>query len=279
MKKLFDEWSEDCSESATKKYSTSFSLAVRTLAPEIRADVYNVYGFVRLADEIVDSFHGYDKEAILNEFEKELYLGLSRKISINPILNSFQNTVHKYNIPEEHIAAFMKSMRADLAENNYESEEAYHDYIYGSADVVGLMCLRIFVKGDQQKYDELVEPARRLGSAFQKVNFLRDFRADTQGLERSYFPNLDSGELTEAKKGEIIADIQLDFDAAFLGVKGLPKDARFGVYLAFKYYVQLLQALSRATVEAIRADRIRVSDFKKTILLATLYIRNKLNLL
>jgi phytoene/squalene synthetase len=193
MKELFDNVSYDCSKLVTKSYSTSFSLAVKMLSPKIRKDIYNIYGFVRFADEIVDTFHEYDKEKLMDNFEKNYYLALEQGISLNPILNSFQQTVHTYKIPEEMVNAFLKSMKADLYKTQYSTKEEYDEYIYGSADVVGLMCLKVFVNGDDAMFDSLKDAAMRLGSAFQKVNFLRDLKDDYEVLNRSYFPNIDLG--------------------------------------------------------------------------------------
>ena len=204
MKSIFDNVSFHCSENVTKTYSTSFSSAVKMLAPSIRQDIYNIYGFVRFADEIVDSFHDYNKELLFDLFEKDLESALENKISLNPILNSFQHTVNQYDIPKELINSFMKSMRLDLTKKEYQTKAEYNEYIYGSADVVGLMCLKVFVKGDTKKYDELKDAAMRLGSAFQKVNFLRDLKADYEDLSRTYFPNTDLSQLNETSKMEII---------------------------------------------------------------------------
>ena len=232
MKSIFDNVSFDCSTNVTKAYSTSFSSAVKMLAPTIRQDIYNIYGFVRFADEIVDSFHDYDKEFLFARFEQDLADAIQYKISLNPILNSFQYTVNKYNIPQEMIDAFMKSMKLDLTKSEYKTTEEYQEYIYGSADVVGLMCLKVFVGGDENKFNELKGAAMRLGSAFQKVNFLRDLKADFEDLSRTYFPNTDLNQLDEQSKQEIIADIESDFDAAFEGIRNLPIEAKFGVYTA-----------------------------------------------
>jgi len=279
MKALFDKVSNDCSISVTKAYSTSFSSAVKMLAPCIRQDIYNIYGFVRFADEIVDSFHDYDKEVLFNKFEKDLEDALIHKISLNPILNSFQHTVHKYDIPKDMIAAFMKSMRLDLSKNTYNTTEEYQEYIYGSADVVGLMCLKVFVKGNTKKYDELKESAMRLGSAFQKVNFLRDLKADFEDLSRTYFPNTDLNQLDEKSKQEIITDIEGDFEAAFKGIKSLPLEAKFGVYTAYRYYKKLLKKLQNTPSLEIKNTRIRVSDYQKVQLLARCYVKYRLRII
>ncbi len=279
MKSIFDNVSFDCSVKVTKAYSTSFSSAVKMLAPSIRQDIYNIYGFVRFADEIVDTFHDYDKEALFSQFENELNLALNQKISLNPILNSFQHTVNKYNIPMELIDAFMHSMKLDLHKTVYTTVEEYNQYIYGSADVVGLMCLKVFVNGDNQKYEELKHSAMRLGSAFQKVNFLRDLKADYEDLSRTYFPNTDLSRLDETSKQQIIAEIQADFDAGFEGIQKLPIDAKFGVYTAYIYYKKLLSKLKKTPSLEIKNTRIRVPDYEKVGLLAKCYLNYRLNIL
>lgn len=279
MKSIFDTVSYNCSQIVTRSYSTSFSSAVKMLAPTIRQDIYNIYGFVRFADEIVDSFHDYDKKALFERFESDLYAALEQKISLNPILNSFQNTVHKYNIQMNLIEAFMKSMRLDLYKSEYKTAEEYHEYIYGSADVVGLMCLKVFVKGDMEKYDALKESAMRLGSAFQKVNFLRDLKADFEDLSRTYFPNTDLTKLDEASKNEIIAEIEADFKEAFEGIVHLPLEAKFGVYTAYVYYKKLLAKLKSTPSTEIKNTRIRVSDYQKFGLFAKCYFTYKLNII
>lgn len=279
MKSIFDNVSFDCSVKVTKAYSTSFSSAVKMLAPSIRQDIYNIYGFVRFADEIVDTFHDYDKEALFSQFENELSLALTQKISLNPILNSFQHTVNKYNIPMELIDAFMHSMKLDLHKSVYTTVEEYNQYIYGSADVVGLMCLKVFVNGNDEKYEELKHSAMRLGSAFQKVNFLRDLKADFEDLSRTYFPNTDLNHLDEKSKQEIIADIESDFEAAYEGIKNLPLEAKFGVYTAYRYYKKLLKKLQKTPSLEIKNTRIRVSDYQKVELLARCYVKYRLNII
>jgi 15-cis-phytoene synthase len=279
MKALFDTVSFACSVKVTKAYSTSFSSAVKMLAPSIRQDIYNIYGFVRFADEIVDSFHDYNKEILFNKFEKELEDAIQDKISLNPILNSFQHTVNKYNISQDLIGAFMKSMKLDLVKQEYKTTEEYHEYIYGSADVVGLMCLMVFVNGEEKKYDELKESAMKLGSAFQKVNFLRDLKADFEGLNRTYFPNTDLNKLTETSKKEIIDDIEADFKMAYEGILRLPIEAKFGVYTAYRYYKRLLKRLKTTPSTEIKNTRIRVPDYEKAELLARCYVKYRLNLL
>ena len=279
MKALFDTVSYACSVNVTKAYSTSFSSAVKMLAPSIRQDIYNIYGFVRFADEIVDSFHDYDKEELFRKFEIELDDAIKNKISLNPILNSFQHTVNKHNISRELIDAFMKSMKLDLEKQEYKTTEEYHEYIYGSADVVGLMCLMVFVKGDEKKYNDLKESAMKLGSAFQKVNFLRDLKADFEDLNRTYFPNTDLTKLTESSKKEIIDDIENDFKLAYEGILRLPIEAKFGVYTAYRYYKRLLTRLKATPSTEIKNTRIRVPNYQKVELLARCYVKYRLNLL
>ena len=277
MKSLFDTVSFECSKNVTRTYSTSFTSAVKMLAPTIRQDIYNIYGFVRFADEIVDSFHDYNKEELFDLFEKDLAAALENKISLNPILNSFQHTVHKFHIPDDLIAAFMKSMKMDLVKRNYNTDAEYKEYIYGSADVVGLMCLKVFVNGDDTKYQELKEGAMRLGSAFQKVNFLRDLKADYEDLSRTYFPNTDLTKLDETSKQNIISEIEADFEASYQGIINLPIEAKFGVYTAYIYYKKLLSKLKKTPSEEIKNTRIRVSDYQKMQLFAKCYFSYKLN--
>ena len=279
MKSIFDTVSFECSRTVTKSYSTSFSAAVKMLAPKIRQDIYNIYGFVRFADEIVDSFHDYNKKELFDLFQKDLMAALHNKISLNPILNSFQHTVHKFNIPETMIAAFMKSMKLDLHKTTYQSLEEYNDYIYGSADVVGLICLKVFVDGDQKMFDDLKHSAMRLGSAFQKVNFLRDLKADYEDLNRTYFPNTDLSKLDETSKNEIIKEIEADFAAGFQGIVNLPLEAKFGVYTAYIYYKKLLSKLKKTPSLEIKNTRIRVPDYQKFGLLARCYVSYRLNLI
>ncbi|MDA9139896.1 phytoene/squalene synthase family protein [Flavobacteriaceae bacterium] len=279
MKHLFDTVSEDCSKIVTQSYSTSFSMATKMLHPSIRNHVYNVYGFVRFADEIVDSFHEYPKEELLDRFEADLYHGLDHKINLNPILNSFQKTVNAYDIDRELIAAFMRSMRWDLEKKVYETDQEYKDYIYGSADVVGLMCLKIFVKGDTAQYESLKPAAMALGSAFQKVNFLRDLKNDFQDLERTYFPNVNFNQFDETSKSAIIEEIESDFAKALEGIFKLPTEARFGVYTAYKYYTKLLAKLKRTPSLNIQKTRIRVPNYQKMTVFARSYVKYRLNLL
>ena len=279
MKSIFDKISFDCSRIVTQSYSTSFSTAVRMLAPSIQQDIYNIYGFVRFADEIVDSFHDYNKEVLFDNFEIALAQALQDKISLNPILNSFQNTVHKFQIPNELINAFMKSMKLDLTKKDYKTADEYNEYIFGSADVVGLMCLKVFVNGDNQQYDELKASAMRLGSAFQKVNFLRDLKADFEELSRTYFPDTDLNQLDETSKLKIIDEIEADFKAGYAGIVNLPVDAKFGVYTAYIYYKKLLSKLKSTPSQEIKNTRIRVSDYQKYGLFAKCYVNYKLNII
>ncbi len=279
MKAIFDTVSYNCSKIVTNSYSTSFSLASKMLADSIRQDIYNIYGFVRFADEIVDTFHDYNKEELFNDFEEEMYKAIKNKISLNPILNAFQQTVHQYNIQPELYEAFMKSMRLDLHKTNYLTDEEYKEYIYGSADVVGLMCLKVFVKGDKEKYNELKESAMHLGSAFQKVNFLRDLKADYEDLDRTYFPNTDLKQLDEASKLRIIKEIEEDFNKGLVGILKLPVEAKFGVYTAFIYYKKLLTKLKKTPSLEIKNTRIRVPNYQKFGLLAKSYFDYRLNLI
>lgn len=279
MKSIFDNVSKECSKLVTNAYSTSFSMATKMLSDSIRQDIYNIYGFVRFADEIVDTFHEYDKVKLFNNFETDLEAALKDKISLNPILNSFQETYHKYNIDKHLVEAFMGSMRLDLYKKDYLTEEEYKAYIYGSADVVGLMCLKVFVKGDNEKYEDLKDSAMSLGSAFQKVNFLRDLKADFEDLSRTYFPNTDLNQLDEASKKAIISDIEDDFSKGLQGIKRLPLEARFGVFMAYRYYNKLLQKLKNTPALEIKSARIRVPNYKKIELLTRSYVKYHLNLL
>jgi phytoene/squalene synthetase len=279
MKKIFDEVSEMCSKTVTESYSTSFSLATRMLSTSIRQDIYNIYGFVRFADEIVDSFHDYNKEELLNNFEKELRYSITNKISLNPILNSFQKTLLKYDIDIKLVNSFLKSMRWDLDKKVYLNKQEFDEYIYGSADVVGLMCLKVFVSGDQDKFNQLKPYAMSLGSAFQKVNFLRDLKADHESLNRSYFPNLNIDKFDEKSKQFILNEIDKDFTNALKGILLLPSSARFGVYTAYKYYLKLLNKLRKTDPLKIKNSRIRVPNYQKINVLARSYVRYRLNIL
>ena len=279
MEKLFNDSCFECSKLVTKKYSTSFSIAVKMLSPSIRPAIYAIYGFVRFADEIVDTFHNHDKEVLIEEFEKEYYKAVERKISLNPILQSFQAVVNQYNIEDELVQAFLKSMKLDLKKKDYTSQAEYKEYIYGSADVVGLMCLRVFLNGDEESYQKLKPSAMSLGSAFQKVNFLRDFKDDSQQLERSYFPDIESNKINSDTKKSIIEDIENDFKDAYQGIIQLPIESRFGVYTAYYYYYKLLLKIKKANTEQLMESRIRISNPSKVLLLGKSYIRYQLNLL
>ena len=279
MKKLFDQVSFQCSKDVTKAYSTSFSLATKMLDSSIRKDIYNIYGFVRFADEIVDSFHNYPKEDLFNRFEEALDLAINDRISLNPILNAFQYTYHKYAIDRSLVEAFMQSMRWDLHKSTYLTEKDYKAYIYGSADVVGLMCLKVFVQGDEERYQQLKPSAMALGSAFQKVNFLRDLKDDYEGLSRSYFPNVNLQKFNEKDKTVIIEEIEADFKHGLSGIFQLPNTARFGVYTAYKYYTQLLKKLKQTPSSNIRQKRIRVPNYQKMGVLARSYVNYRFNLL
>lgn len=279
MKKLFDDVSYQCSKEVTQSYSTSFSLATKMLNPSIRQDIYNIYGFVRFADEIVDSFHDYPKEELFNRFEADLEHAIKDQISLNPILNSFQKTLHHYSIDRELVNAFMRSMRWDLHKSTYLTDEDYKAYIYGSADVVGLMCLKVFVNGNEEEYQRLKNSAMSLGSAFQKVNFLRDLKDDFEGLSRSYFPEVNLNNFTEEDKMKIVAEIEEDFAKGLEGIFQLPNTARFGVYTAYKYYSKLLQKLRKTPSSNITQARIRVPNYEKMSVLARSYVKYRFNLL
>ena len=279
MKELFDSVSYDCSKIVTNSYSTSFSLATRMLSSSIRTHIYNIYGFVRFADEIVDTFHSYNKMELFNRFEESLYLAISNKISLNPILNSFQMTVNLYHIDIDYIKSFMTSMRWDLSKKTYKTEKEYKDYIYGSADVVGLMCLKVFVKGDKRLFEKLKKPAMHLGSAFQKVNFLRDLKSDTENLNRLYFPDVNIDSFDENSKSKIINEIKEDFKQGKTGIFQLPNESKFGVYTAYKYYLRLLKKLKKTPSTEIKSKRIRVANYQKADVLARSFIRYQFNLL
>jgi phytoene/squalene synthetase len=275
---LFNELSQQCSKATTEKYSTSFCSAIKLLHHDLRIPIFNIYGFVRFADEIVDTFHDYNKNELLTEFKRETYAALDRKISLNPILNSFQLTVNKYKIPHSLIEAFFKSMEMDLSNTTYNSN-AYKEYIYGSAEVVGLMCLYIFCEGDEQTYASLKPFAQSLGAAFQKVNFLRDIKADYQELNRTYFPGVDFKNFTSSMKQQIEEDIAQDFTQALEGIKRLPAKAKFGVYVAFKYYLSLFKKIKKTTPVHIFEQRIRIPNYGKAFILAKAGVRSQFNLL
>ena len=278
MKALFDQVSQKTSKLVTRHYSTSFSLGIKFLKKDFHDPIYGIYGFVRLADEIVDSFHEYDKKTLLDEFKKDTYLSIERGISLNPVLNSFQNVVHAYGIDNELIDAFLKSMAMDLKKKAYSPED-YKEYILGSAEVVGLMCLRVFTEGDKALYSKLKPFAMSLGSAFQKINFLRDLNADYVGMGRIYFPNISMNELDENIKKEIEKDIEFDFDQGLKGIKMLPKKARLGVYIAYIYYRSLFNKIRNLNASTILEERVRIPNRQKILLLAGSYVRNRFDLL
>lgn len=271
MKNIYDNTSNDCAKLVTKAYSTSFSLAIQMLSPEIRPSIYAIYGFVRLADEIVDTFHDYPSKKLWDKFESDYRESLELKISLNPILNAFQHIVHKYSL-HDLVEPFLYSMKLDLDKKNYLTESEYKDYIYGSADVVGLMCLKVFVNGDTNRYDELKIPAMKLGSAFQKINFLRDIKYDFENLGRVYFPGIDFNQFTKEDKAKIIQDIEDDLNQAWLGVQALPFNAKFGVTLAYQYYTKLLKKIKNLEVNKIFQERIRIPNVTKFYLLLRTYL-------
>lgn len=276
MKSQFDVYSNQASKLVTKRYSTSFYTSANALDKKIRVHIHNIYGFVRLADEIVDSFHDYDKATLLAEFTKDCFLALERGISLNPILNSFQMTVNQFKIDHALIHQFLHSMEMDLHPTNYTAVE-YEEYIFGSAEVVGLMCLKVFVNGSEEEYLRLKPYAMKLGSAFQKINFLRDIHDDYNELGRIYFPNIDINNIQIEDKLKIEAEIRQEFKEALIGIKQLPKKARFGVYVCYKYYTKLLKEIERRNAKEILQERIRVGDSKKLLVFAKSYIRHSIN--
>lgn len=278
MMQLFHTVCELSSKLTTELYSTSFSSAIRLLHYDLRQPVFNIYGFVRYADEIVDTFHTYDRAILLSEFKEQTYLAIERKISLNPILNSFQMTVNQYRIDTELIDAFFQSMEMDLSKKAYD-QEGYQQYIYGSAEVVGLMCLHVFCEGNRLLYDQLKDQARSLGAAFQKVNFLRDLKADYTCLDRVYFPDCDFSNFTACDKSKIEADIQHDFDEAYKGILQLPVKARFGVYVAYKYYLSLFNRIKRTKPQRILLERIRIPNYHKAAIIVRAGVKNQLGMI
>lgn len=275
---LYNQTCMECSQLITNRYSTSFSMGIRAFDKRFRAPIYAIYGFVRFADEIVDTFHNYPKAALLQRFREDTYQAIEEQISLNPVLNAFQQTVHQYQIEQELIDAFLDSMEMDLHHHEYE-DSLYKKYIYGSAEVVGLMCLRVFVEGNDPLYQHLRESARSLGAAFQKINFLRDMRSDFDERGRIYFPGVDFTQFNAADKTQIEEDIKKDFDDALIGIQQLPKGARFGVYLAYVYYTNLFKKIKNAPAHRVTKERIRVNDSKKVYLLFSSALRNSLNML
>jgi 15-cis-phytoene synthase len=276
MKELFDNVSMQCSRVTTKAYSTSFSLGILCLARRLRDPIYSIYGFVRFADEIVDSFHNYPKELLLRKFREETYYAIENKISLNPILNSFQHAVHRYQIDEQLIEQFLTSMQMDLERTTY-SEGSYKEYILGSAEVVGLMCLKVFCENNQELYRQLKPYAMSLGSAFQKINFLRDIKTDYEVLGRTYFPGITMRAFDERSKSVIEDNILKEFDFAFEGIKKLPRSSRLGVYVAYLYYLALFKKIKNTRSEMILNTRIRIRNRQKAILLAYSIVKHQLN--
>ena len=275
---LFHDVSEQCSKLTTQKYSTSFSSAIKFLHKDVQTPVYNIYGFVRFTDEIVDTFHQYNKTELLREFKNQTYNAIERKISLNPILHSFQQTVNEFNINKKLIDSFFKSMEADLDKTSYD-KHAYNEYIYGSAEVVGLMCLCIFCEKDEKKFNKLKPFAQSLGAAFQKVNFLRDVKADFMNLERTYFPEVDFDNFTSQMKAQIEQEISEDFENAYEGILQLPLKARFGVYLAYKYYLSLFKKIKQTQPANILHQRIRIPNYSKAFIVMRASLKNQLNLI
>ncbi|GGH15064.1 phytoene/squalene synthase family protein [Mucilaginibacter phyllosphaerae] len=275
---LFDETCFECSKLITTKYSTSFSTGIKAFDKRFRYPVYAIYGFVRYADEIVDTFYDHDQRQLIDDFKEETFKAIDRGISTNPVLQSFQQVVNKYNIEKDLIEAFLTSMKMDLDKTAYD-DDGYKTYIYGSAEVVGLMCLRIFCENDAPLYDKLVPKARSLGSAFQKINFLRDIKSDYEDRGRTYFPEVDFTNFTEADKQLIETDIKKDFDDALEGIKQLPAGSRLGVYVAYVYYLQLFKKIKATTALTIMQKRIRVSDTQKLSLYFKARLHQKLNII
>ena len=276
--KLYSDVCKECSEHITKRYSTSFSAGIKVFDKRMRLPIYAIYGFVRFADEIVDTFHGYDKATLLKRFRQDTYNAIEEKISLSPVLQAFQEIVHEYKIEMELIDAFLDSMEMDLHFNTYH-DSLYKQYIYGSAEVVGLMCLRVFTEGDDLEYQKLKDSARALGSAFQKINFLRDMKSDYDERGRVYFPGIDFRHFDNEQKRLIEADIKADFDFGYSGILQLPKAARFGVYLAYVYYINLFEKIKKTNAQRVQEERIRVSDRRKVYLLFSSAFKNSLNLL
>lgn len=277
MLSLYNQTCLECSSLITRRYSTSFSMGIRVFDKKYRSPIYAIYGFVRFADEIVDTFHDFPKKELLDKFRRDTFEAIESGISLNPVLHSFQNVVNKYNIERELIVAFLDSMEMDLNLNAYE-DNLYQKYIYGSAEVVGLMCLRVFVNGDENMYKHLYASARSLGSAFQKINFLRDIKSDFDERGRVYFPGVDFRSFSLVDKLQIESDIKKDFDDALLGITQLPQGVRFGVYLAYKYYTKLFQKIKSASPTKVKEERIRVKDSRKVVLIFSSAFRLRFNL-
>lgn len=278
MKEIFDQVSGMCSKMTTRRYSTSFSLGIRLLHKRLHEPIYGIYGFVRFADEIVDSFHDFNRAALLAKFKADTYESIASGISLNPILNSFQRVVNTCQIPGELIDVFFNSMEMDL-EQHFYTRSLFNQYVLGSAEAVGLMCLKVFCEGDEAMYERLKEPAMKLGSAFQKINFLRDVKADKQNLGRNYFPDVDLDKFTVADKVKIEKEIQLELKQALIGIKMLPPSSRRGVYLAYKYYLLLFKKIKNAAPQQILNERIRVSNIYKIGIMCKSLVRSGFNML
>jgi len=278
MLQLFHKASEDCSRAITDTYSTSFSSAIRLLHVDLRAPIHNIYGFVRFADEIVDTFHDFDKQRLLAEFKEETFAAIDRGISLNPVLNSFQRTIRYFDIDISLVSAFFTSMEQDLCKRNYTADE-YREYVYGSAEAVGLMCLHVFCEKNLELYNKLKTPAKALGAAFQKVNFLRDIKADYNGLSRMYFPGCDFGNFTKYDKARIEEDILGDFKEAYKGILQLPLKARFGVYVAYKYYLSLFKKIKKMEPARVLEERIRIPNYRKAMIIFRAGVKNQLRLI
>lgn len=279
MKQLYNDVCLECSQLITKRYSTSFSIGIRLFAPTLRDPIYAIYGFVRFADEIVDTFHDYDKASLLARFREETFLAIREGISLNPVLNAFQAVVTEYDITDDLIEAFLHSMAMDLQQDLTYDHELYEKYIYGSAEVVGLMCLKVFLKGDPREYERLKNSAMALGSAFQKINFLRDIRDDYLDKGRTYFPGVDMRNFSTSDKKKIEQDISQDFEAGYEGIIQLPKSARFGVLIAYVFYYNLYLKIRRTSFQTILNERVRIKNRKKAYLLAKYSLKNTLNLI
>ncbi len=276
MMELYDQTTFECSKLITQRYSTSFTLGIKTLNKKFHYPIYSVYGFVRYADEIVDTFHDFNKKELLDNFRQDTYKAIADGVSLNPVLHSFQAVVNKYHIEQALIDSFLHSMELDLTEQDY-TKDGYEEYIYGSAEVVGLMCLRVFCEGDKALYDSLLPPAKKLGSAFQKVNFIRDIKSDYEERGRVYFPGVDFNEFSKSAKEKIEADIQQDFDDALDGIMRLPAGAKMGVYLAYRYYLKLFRKIKNCPASRIKEERIRIPDARKMGILLSTYFQARLN--
>lgn len=276
MMELYEHTTFECSKLITQRYSTSFTLGIKTLHKKFHMPIYAVYGFVRYADEIVDTFYGHNQAELLQEFKEDTYKAIDQQISLNPVLHSFQQVVNQYDISHDLIEAFLHSMEMDLDDRTYDDAN-YNEYIYGSAEVVGLMCLKVFCEGDKELYDKLLPPARKLGAAFQKVNFIRDIKSDYEDRGRVYFPGVDFNDFTKSAKQKIEEDIQNDFDEALIGIQKLPKGAKMGVFLAYRYYLKLFRKIKNCPPSRIKEERIRIPDARKMTILFTSYFQHRFN--